>query len=217
MDWQNVTAEELVDALKEVDWKAPRPLWEFFSKFGPPKNQTKWISRLKCNVYYYRTNYLLILLLTYCLAFLRNPVALGATCICTFALLCFNDPFANALNDVVLSSVRRFNARAAQRLRNIIGSHASLGSVRRSKVQVKILGIPRAPFIGVCALGGLYLYYVCNGLSSLAWASLAGTILPLLHATFRSPNLKARLASAREEFRATWRGYQSEAVTDYTL
>ena len=29
----------------------------------------------------------------------------------------------------------------------------------------------------------------------------------LLHATFRSPNLKARLNSAHEEFRAVWRGY----------
>ena len=28
-----------------------------------------------------------------------------------------------------------------------------------------------------------------------------------LHATFRSPNLKARLNSYREEFRAVWRGY----------
>jgi hypothetical protein len=32
----------------------------------------------------------------------------------------------------------------------------------------------------------------------------AGTCLPLCHASLRSPNLKARLASAREEFRAVW-------------
>jgi hypothetical protein len=31
--------------------------------------------------------------------------------------------------------------------------------------------------------------------------------LVLLHATFRSPNLKARLSSVNEEFRAVWRGY----------
>lgn len=28
--------------------------------------------------------------------------------------------------------------------------------------------------------------------------------LPLLHAVFRLPNLKAKIASAREEFRAVW-------------
>ena len=32
----------------------------------------------------------------------------------------------------------------------------------------------------------------------------------LAHASLRSPNLKARLSSYREEFRAVWRGY-SEA------
>ena len=31
--------------------------------------------------------------------------------------------------------------------------------------------------------------------------------VPFLHASFRTPNLKARLNSFREEFRAVWRGY----------
>ena len=31
--------------------------------------------------------------------------------------------------------------------------------------------------------------------------------VPTLHASFRTPNLKARLNSFREEFRAVWRGY----------
>jgi hypothetical protein len=35
-------------------------------------------------------------------------------------------------------------------------------------------------------------------------SACAGTCLPLCHASLRSPNLKARLASAREEFRAVW-------------
>jgi hypothetical protein len=49
MDWANVTAGELVDALREVDWNTrPRPLTEFFAKFTPPKSQTKLLSRVKC-------------------------------------------------------------------------------------------------------------------------------------------------------------------------
>lgn len=32
----------------------------------------------------------------------------------------------------------------------------------------------------------------------------AGIMLPLAHASLRLPNLKARLSSAREEFRAVW-------------
>ena len=40
-----------------MEWAAPpRSPKEFFAKFTPPKNGSKWTSRLKCNVYFYRTN-----------------------------------------------------------------------------------------------------------------------------------------------------------------
>lgn len=45
----------------------------------------------------------------------------------------------------------------------------------------------------------------------------AGDGAVLLHAVFRAPNLKARMASARQEFRAVWRGYQTDFSHDYTL
>jgi hypothetical protein len=37
-----------------------------------------------------------------------------------------------------------------------------------------------------------------------AAAAVAGLTVWVSHASLRSPNLKARLASAREEFRAVW-------------
>lgn len=81
----------------QVDWKAPRPVWEFFSKFSIPKNHNKWTSRLKCNVYYYRTNYLGILVTSLVVAFLRRPVALAGAVFSLIALLSFNDPFTASL------------------------------------------------------------------------------------------------------------------------
>lgn len=81
----------------QVDWLAPRPVWEFFSKFSIPKNQTKWTSRLKCNVYYYRTNYLAVLVLALLAAFFRQPLSLLASGLSILALLCFNDPFTAAV------------------------------------------------------------------------------------------------------------------------
>ena len=52
MDWNDVTLEDLVDALKEVDWSIPpRPLGEFFGKFSMPKNDSKWEARFRCNLY----------------------------------------------------------------------------------------------------------------------------------------------------------------------
>lgn len=89
-----------VAAPPQVDWFAPRPIWEFFSKFSIPKNQTKWTSRLKCNVYYYRTNYLAILMLALLAVFIRQPLSLVASALSILGLLCFNDPFTAAVKYV---------------------------------------------------------------------------------------------------------------------
>jgi hypothetical protein len=42
-----------------------------------------------------------------------------------------------------------------------------------------------------------------------------GLGLPFAHAAFRLPNLKAKLATAKQEFTAVWRGYHTE-VADYS-
>ena len=52
MDGGSVTAEDLIEALREVDWSAPpRPPSEFFSRFTTPRSLSKWESRVKCNLY----------------------------------------------------------------------------------------------------------------------------------------------------------------------
>ena len=61
MDWGTVSNAELLSALREVDWKQrPRSAAEFFTRFTPPKSSSRLASRVKCNVYYYRTNYVRI-------------------------------------------------------------------------------------------------------------------------------------------------------------
>jgi hypothetical protein len=81
-----------------VDWAAPpRAPKEFFAKFTPPKTAAKWTSRLKCNVYFYRTNYFIILGLVLTAAFVRNPAALLAVALLCFDLLLFNDTFATSV------------------------------------------------------------------------------------------------------------------------
>jgi hypothetical protein len=49
--------------------------------------------------------------------------------------------------------------------------------------------------------------YVTGALRTVFGTLALAAALVLLHATFRSPNLKARLSSVNEEFRAVWRGY----------
>lgn len=127
MDWSNVTLDELVTSLKEVcappaaqelhllsllfqlacqtghtvaqvDWKTPpRPLSEFFSRFSFPKTQQKLQQRLKCNVYYYRSNYAVIVLVSCIVALLRRPLGLLGILGLGFGLLCLNDTFATML------------------------------------------------------------------------------------------------------------------------
>jgi hypothetical protein len=92
----------------QVDWAAPpRAPKEFFAKFTPPKTAAKWTSRLKCNVYFYRTNYFLILGLVLSGGFVRNPAALLAVgLLCAVLLLC-NDTFATAVSERAAKVVQR--------------------------------------------------------------------------------------------------------------
>ncbi|KAL6853679.1 hypothetical protein ACP4OV_019708 [Aristida adscensionis] len=92
MDWSSVTAEDLVDALREVDWSTPpRPVSEFLARFTAPRSYSKWTSRLKCNLYYYRTNYFILILLTLGMAFLWKPVAILAAFATGLSIAFLND------------------------------------------------------------------------------------------------------------------------------
>lgn len=210
MDWGNVTAGELVDALREVDWNMrPRPVTEFFAKFTPPKTQGKLTSRLKCNIYYYRANYFVFLVLSFVVAFFRNPYALFATAMACFSFLCTNDSFAQALSEKVTRAVRRTHPPLAAWMRRNASSTAPSRPYARSKT-VHICGFQRAYVVAVLLFLSTFLLYRTKALYTVGGALgvfLTGT---LLHASLRSPNLKARLSSYREEFRAVWRGY-SEA------
>eukprot|EP00193_Tetraselmis_chui_P021680 CAMPEP_0177794140 /NCGR_PEP_ID=MMETSP0491_2-20121128/25478_1 /TAXON_ID=63592 /ORGANISM="Tetraselmis chuii, Strain PLY429" /LENGTH=210 /DNA_ID=CAMNT_0019316759 /DNA_START=497 /DNA_END=1129 /DNA_ORIENTATION=- len=210
MDWNNVTAEELVGALQEVEWNSPpRPLGEFFAKFAAPKNQAKWNSRVKCNVYYYRTNYVLLLLAGYLLAFFRNPLALLALGCGLLAGLLMNDTFARSFSEKFMRG-----AAAAPG-----GSTLGTGSAQRgisAKQDIKIAGVSRVFVVAGLALLTATLVYMTGAILTLAWGTFLGLGSVSAHASFRSPNLKARLASAREEFKAVWRGY-GDFSHDYTL
>ena len=84
---------------------------------------------------------------------------------------------------------------------------------------VRILAAPRAAVvIALEAAGALLLLLRAWVLLRIALAAAGGAALVAAHAALRSPNLKARLSSAREEFQAVWRGNQVEAgARDYAL
>ncbi|KAG6468887.1 hypothetical protein ZIOFF_073582 [Zingiber officinale] len=79
MVWGSVTAEDLFNALHEVEWSSPsRSILEFFSRFTVPRSYSKWSSQLKCNLYYYITNYFILMFFVLAVGFLLKPLAVVA-------------------------------------------------------------------------------------------------------------------------------------------
>ena len=78
--------------------------------------------------------------------------------------------------------------------------------------QVFICGVPRATVVLSLTAASAALAYLTGAITTVLGALFLAAAVILTHASMRTPNLKARLASAREEFRAVWRGYN-----DYTI
>ncbi|KAG4925086.1 hypothetical protein JHK87_050626 [Glycine soja] len=227
MDWGNVTAEDLIDALREVDWSSPpRPLSEFFSRFTVPRSSSKWNSRLKCNLYYYRTNYFILIVSVLILGFLRRPLAIVAALLTALSIAFLNDrilnntlcsvqlfivfpyaetSFAGTFSEKVTRTVRQFSPHLAAKMRPpltpVIRGRPS------SKRAIYICGRPRWVFVLIFSSASFFLWFVSAGLLTVLWALAIGLLATILHASFRTPNLKARLNTFREEFRAVWRNY----------
>ncbi|KAJ7283103.1 hypothetical protein O6H91_Y347500 [Diphasiastrum complanatum] len=192
MDWGNVTAEDLVNALKEVEWSTPpRPLAEFFSKFTVPKTRAKWTSRLKCNLYYYRTNYFIL-------------VTLVLVSLAGLSVACLNDSFAVAFSERLVRLARRISPPLAAKLRAPITPGAR---GRPLKGTIYICGRDRRFVVSSIFAISALLWFLLSSYVIVFGALAAGIIFSWIHASFRTPNLKARLNSFREEFRAVWRGY----------
>ncbi|KAL5717251.1 PRA1 protein A1 [Ranunculus cassubicifolius] len=206
MDWGNVTAEDLIDALREVDWSSPpRPLAEFFSRFTIPRSYSKWTSRLKCNLYYYRTNYFLMIILVLLLGFIRRPLAIVAAVLTGLSIAFLNDSFAVTFNEKVTRTVRQFSPHLAAKMRPPITP--VIRGRPSSKRAIHICGRPRWMFVLVFSTGSCLLWFTSCSLLTVLLAFVIGLLGTVVHASFRTPNLKARLNTFREEFRAVWRNY----------
>ncbi|GAA0174490.1 hypothetical protein Leryth_011669 [Lithospermum erythrorhizon] len=206
MDWSNVTADDLIEALREVDWSSPpRPLNEFFSRFTLPRSFSKWTSRLKCNLYYYRTNYFMMIIVVLGLGFLRNPLAIVAALFTALTIAFLNDSFAGTFSEKATRTMRKISPHLAAKMRPpltpVIRGRPS------SKRAIFICGKPRWLFVLIFSTVSFFLWFVSCGLLTVSWAFLFGLLATLIHASFRTPNLKARLNTFREEFRAVWRNY----------
>lgn len=206
MDWGNVTMEDLIDALREVDWSSPpRPLTEFFSRFTVPRSSSKLNSRLKCNFYYYRTNYFIMIIFILAIAFLRKPLAIVASVLTALSIAFLNDSFAVTFNEKVTRTMRQFSPQLAAKMRPPMTP--VLRGRPSPKRAIHVCGYPRWVFVAIFSAASCILWFSSCSLLTVLWALAVGLLATLLHASFRTPNLKARLNTFREEFRAVWRNY----------
>lgn len=195
-----------MDALREVEWSSPpRPVSEFFSRFTLPRSFSKWSSRLKCNLYYYRTNYFLMIVFILGIGFLRKPLAVIAALSTGLSIAFLNDSFAVTFNEKVTRTVRQFSPHLAAKMRPPITP--VLRGRSSSKRTIHICGWPRWVFVFIFLAASCILWVTSCSLLTVLWALAIGILATVVHASFRTPNLKARLNTFREEFRAVWRNY----------
>ncbi|KAI3474133.1 hypothetical protein Pfo_028921 [Paulownia fortunei] len=184
MDWSNVTAEDLIEALREVDWSSPpRPFSECFSRFTLPRSYSKWSSRLKCNLYYYRTNYFIMIVFILGMGFLRRPLAIVAALTTTLCIAFLNDSFAGTFSEKVTRTVRQFSPHLATKMRPpltpVIQGRPS------AKRAIHICGWPRWVFVLVFSIVSFILWFVSCGILTVLWAFAIGLLATLIHASFR--------------------------------
>ncbi|GER43783.1 prenylated rab acceptor family protein [Striga asiatica] len=71
-----------------------------------------------------------------------------------------------------------------------------------AKRAIHICGQHRWVFVLVFSAMSFFLWFASCGILIVLWALAIGLLATLIHASFRTPNLKARLNTFREEFRA---------------
>lgn len=102
---------------------AKRPWGEFFKKFSTPKDSNRAVSRLKCNLYYYRVNYAQVFAAVTGGCIIRNPAgALSLALMATGAAL-YIDSIASTVSGKVMLLIAKFDSKLASQIQSSPGGH----------------------------------------------------------------------------------------------
>nr|VDD46793.1 unnamed protein product [Brassica oleracea] len=180
MDWDSVAAGDVVEALREVEWStSPRSLAEFFSRFAFPRSFSKWMSRLKCNLYYYRTNYFILLVFVLGLALITRPLAIIGAALTALSLAFLNDSFAATFNEKAIRTIRQFSPHLAAKMRP---PHMPVIRGRSaSRKTVYVCGQPRLVFVLLGLTASFVLWFTSCGLLWVLYALATALLRKLLN------------------------------------
>ncbi|KAF5737187.1 hypothetical protein HS088_TW13G00065 [Tripterygium wilfordii] len=161
------------------------------------------------------------------LGFLRRPLAIVAALLTALSIAFLNDSFAGTFSEKVTRTLRQFSPHLAAKMRPpltpVIRGRPS------AKRAIYICGRSRWVFVLIFSAVSFFLWYVSCSLLTVLWALAIGLLGKLcarifncishnisyiylfdeflfsfsaifIHASFRTPNLKARLNTFREEF-----------------
>ncbi|KAF6176012.1 hypothetical protein GIB67_032635 [Kingdonia uniflora] len=154
----------------------------------------------------------------------RRPLVIIAAILTGLSIHFLNDSVVTALLDNEMKKIHSFlrrnllitcNEKVTRTVRqfspHLAAKKASYNPVIRgrpsSKRTIHICGRPRWTFVLVFSAGSCILWFTSCNLLTVLWAFVIGLLATMLHASFRAPNLMARLNTFREEFRAVWRNY----------
>lgn len=201
MDWNSVKLNDLAEAFQQAEVShPPRPLSEFFGKFSAPKNTNKAVSRIKCNLWHYRTNYGIVMGSCTGLCLVRNPLGSISLLMLAAGALVFNDTIASRASASIVSGIKSINPQLAAKIRSTPGGHDGQSVPPGRKPVAKIAGQDRNA-LGYGLLGvGSVAAWLTSAVGTLLLGAGLGSACILAHAILRSPNLKARITSARRRF-----------------
>ena len=160
-----------------MEWRAkPRPVSEFLrlssGGFSAPGSRKKLSARVKCNAYYYRTNYALVLLAALALAAWRNPLGCAAVACALASALLLNDTFAVAFSHALMKAVRRAAPPLAAKIRlhQAGGALQGGGGGAGQRPRVLVLGQDRMRVAAGAAAFSLLLVWWTGAVYTLAFA-----------------------------------------------
>jgi hypothetical protein len=153
----------------------------------------------------YRTNYFILFVFVLGLALVTRPLALVGAALTALSIAFLNDSFAASFNEKFIRTIRHFSPHMAAKMRP---PHMPVIRGRSTaRKTVYVCGKPRWVFVITFLTASLVMWFSSCGLLWVLYALLTSLAVIIVHASIRTPNLKARLNTFREEFRAVWRNY----------
>ncbi|KAG5239891.1 prenylated rab acceptor family protein [Salix suchowensis] len=141
---------------------------------------------------------------SWCCMYLK-ATGYSSHCLSALSIAFLNDSFAATFSERVTRTIRKFSPHLAAKMRP---PHMPVLRGRPSaKKSTYIFGRPRLLFVLLFSAASFVLWYTSGSLLYVSWALITGLLVLALHASFKTPNLKARLNTFREEFREVWRNY----------